>query len=279
VVLPTVADPMVSVIVLAYRKHELLRDTLRSLARLDASVPFETVVLLNEATPEIVDLLDRGVRGARVEVSEVNLGFAGGCNRAATIARGEHLVFLNDDVEVQPGWLDALVTAFDTVPDTGVVGSRVLFPDGVLQEAGCVVWSDGVTEQVGRGLPPDTPAYAERRRVDYVSACSMLVSRETWDAVGGFDESYFPGYYEDVDFCFAAAAKGWSILYEPASLLVHAESATLELDAKMVLVERHRAQFRERWADRLARMEERSDDPDALARAVARANAVSAPRS
>lgn len=246
---PMHPQPRASVIVLSQRDPAMLARCLRALV---ASVPpdlaYEVVLLLNAASPDVFGYVRRGVRGATLIVSDVNLGFGGGCNRAARDARGEYLVFLNDDTEVRPRWLEVLVRTADEHPRAGAVGSRLLFPDGSVQEAGSVLFSDGTTAPVGRGLPPDSSAYGFLRRVDYCSAGSLLVRAETFDRVGGFDPRYFPAYYEDADLCLAIRAEGEEVLYDGRSQVLHLESASTRTHFKHFLFARNLTQFRQKWA-------------------------------
>src|SRR5688572_20916906 len=185
--LPSAPAPRASVLILAWRNAGALSRCLESLHRHLPSASTEVVILLNGASPDVVDYLNRCVFGARIVSSDTNLGFAGGCNRAAAFALGEYVVLLNDDTEIEPGWLEALVETADAHPKAGAVGSRVLFPNGSLQEAGCVIWNDGSTMPIGRNSAPGSNAFTYRRRVDYCSACSLLIRRSVWDALGGMD--------------------------------------------------------------------------------------------
>lgn len=152
--------------------------------------------------------------------------FGGGCNRGAAESSGEFLLFLNDDIEVLPGWLEALVETADRHPDAGAVGSLILFPDSTMQEAGAIVWRDGSTLCINRGGQVEVNPYNFLRPVDYCSACSLLVRRQPWAALGGFDARYFPAYYEGVDLCFGLARAGFRILFQPRSRAVHRETAS-----------------------------------------------------
>ena len=272
ITLPTSDAPRVSVIVLSMHSPWLLAECLASVAAHGGTaVPYEVIVVCNGATPDLVLFAQRRLRGARVVVSDVNLGFGGGNNYAASLARGELLLLLNDDVVVEPGWLDALVAAMDEHPEVAAVGSRILFPDGSLQEAGSILWNDGSTAPIGRGLPADTQAYLYRRHVDYVSACSLLVRRLAFDEAGGFDPRYHPAYYEDVDFCLALRAAGRRVLYEPASQIRHHESLSTENRFKQFLFKRNGAQFREKWAEEIAAQEPADPtSPAAVERALHR---------
>jgi len=178
------------------------------------AVPFETVLVLNGSPEPVVRFAREQVSGATVVASVYNRGVAGGYNLARESARGELLVLLHEDVEVWPGWLEALVAAADETPAAGAVGGRTLNSDGTLQGAGAVIHEDGTTE-----LLMDDPA--ERRTVDYCSSNSLLVRAATWDAVGGLDERFYPAYHIDVDLGLKIRRLGQLVLYEPRSQVTH----------------------------------------------------------
>jgi GT2 family glycosyltransferase len=244
-----VADaPAVSVIALATHNVTLLERCLRSVREVAShNIRNEVIVVANGTAPAAL-----GDISARQDIvlieSPVNLGFGGGCNLAARLARGERLVFLNDDVVVTPGWLEGLNRVMEEDERTAVVGSKVLLRDGGLQEAGCVLWSDGSTSGVGRGDDPSKPAYLERREVDYVSFCSAMVRRSAWEAAGGFDDRYFPAYYEDVDLCLTMQVGGWRVMYEPTSVVHHAEGASASREFRDFASRRNQRQFVAKWA-------------------------------
>lgn len=238
-------------------------------ARPEAS---EVVVVANGAPEPVVDRL-RGRRDVVVVESAVNLGFAGGCNLAATVATGELLVFLNDDSVVEPGCLAALVAAVRGDPGLAAVGPRVLSPDGTVQEAGSVLWRDGSTAHVAVGSPDRPDVAGEARDVDAISANGLLVTRSAFEAVGGFDEDFYPAYYEDVDLCLALAERGYRIGYEPRARLVHAGSASSTEPFRRFLLERNRDLLCARWGAALERFppRPRPDRGRSLDRAVTQA--------
>lgn len=245
-------DPAVSLIILVTKDTTRLR---RCLASVDAHRPAaplsEILVVANGTDPEEIRWL--ATRDDVVLlIASVNLGFGGGCNWAARVAAGRRLLFMNDDAVATAGWLDELYRAMDDDESVGVAGSRVLLTNGTLQEVGGVVWRDGTTSGVGRGMDPDAPEYAVRRDVDYVSFCSTMVSRETWNAVGGFDQRYFPAYYEDTDFCLTARSLGWRVICEPKSVVVHDERGSTGMSFKRFLTRRNRLLFADKWHAALA---------------------------
>ncbi|HWT04437.1 MAG TPA: glycosyltransferase [Xanthomonadales bacterium] len=267
------ASPRASVIVLVYSSAAYVEAALRSvLETTDPRFPYEVIVVLNGARRDVAAKARRSALGARVIESEANLGFGGGCNLGAANARAPYLVFLNDDVTVRTGWLEELVATADARPDAGAVGSRILNADGTVQEAGSVIFADGSTMPVGRGLPAATPRYRALRKVDYCSACSLLVRRGAFEAVGGFDLRYFPAYYEDVDLALKLREAGWSIVYQPASELVHVESTSTTSDFKSYLFRRNGRTFRRMWSPALAAFESGGPhDAASVARAITRA--------
>ena len=251
--LPAPPAPRASILILAWKNVGPLAHCLDSLQKFLPSDIAEVVILLNGARTEVIEYVKRHVVGAKVVDSAVNLGFAGGCNFAATAAAGEYLVLLNDDTEIRSGWLQALIETADTHPTAGAVGSRVLFPDGSLQEAGCIIWNDGSTMPIGRNSPPESTAFKYRRRVDYCSGCSLLIRRSVWDRLGGLDEGYFPAYYEDTDFSLAVRIEGGDVIYEPRSEVVHIESASSDDQFKEVLFAQSRRRFEHKWRSELTR--------------------------
>jgi GT2 family glycosyltransferase/glycosyltransferase involved in cell wall biosynthesis len=270
--------PRATVVILVQRNAPQAIAAVKSLHRAsERGLAFETILLLNGADEATATQIRRGCRGIRIEKSVANLGFGGGCNWVASQSQAEYLVFLNDDVLVDAGWLDALVDAADSDPEIGAVGSRVRYPDGTLQEAGSIIWRDGYTMPVGRGLPASGPAWRFRRDVDYCSASALLVRRSEFEAVGGFDEAYYPAYYEDVDLCLAIAQRGKRIVFEPRAELVHFESQSSTGFFKAFLFRRNHRRLTQKWRSVLETRFGQGDlnDPVAVKRAIARAQGAS----
>ena len=226
-----------------------LRPCLRALAEV-SSLPFEVIVVANGTSENsLSDLPDP--ESLVLVRSPVNLGYGGGCNWGARVARGRYIVVLNDDTVAEPGWLEALVAVAESDGRIGAVGSRLLNVDGSLQEAGSVLWNDAGTYQVGHGLPPGSSAYARVRDVDYCSGCGLLVTRAAWDAVGGFDEGFFPAYFEDVDLCLTLRAHGYRVVYAPRARLIHLGGASTAVDDRMVAGVRNGRRFSAKWREEL----------------------------
>jgi O-antigen biosynthesis protein len=245
--------PRVSIIIPTIGSPLLLR-CLESLRRnIGPALAHEIVVVLNgPAAEEFAGPAEIASPLARLVRSAANLGFGGGCNLGAEGSTADFLVFLNDDIEIRRGWLEALIETADGSPDVGAVGSLILFPDGTIQEAGSIAWRDGSTQCIGRGVSIDANPWDFVRSVHYCSACSLLVRREIWTALGGFDPAYFPAYYEDVDLCFGVARAGFRTVLQPRSQAIHRENASSSTPRRDYLVLRNRETFRRKWASELA---------------------------
>jgi GT2 family glycosyltransferase len=266
--LPTSSSPRVSVIIPAAAEPELLRSCLRSLAANGPrAIPFETIVVLNAdtAVPEAA-----GVHGVR---PAVNLGLAGAGNRGRSLARGEYLVLLHDDAEVEPGWLEALVETAERHPEAGAVGGKVLFPDGRLQNAGMILWRDATTSPCWLGEAPPATAFDRLRAVDYCGTSSLLVRAATWDAAGGLDERFYPAYYVDVSLAMAIRQLGQAVLYDPRSRIRHHQGASGSRAFRVFVTQRNRRLFLETWGAALQEHEPRESSQEAIERAMARAAA------
>jgi len=223
--LPTHETPLVSVIIPSYGKAWLTLQCLRSIADNPPSTSFEVIVVDDASGDPDIELL-RLVKGLRLEINTSNLGFLRSCNRAAEEARGDYLFLLNNDTLVCTDWLEPLLAVFQAFPDAGLAGSKLLFPDGSLQEAGGIVWNDGSAWNYGRSDDPAKPEYNYVRQADYISGCAILVPRPLWRELHGFDEHFVPGYCEDTDLAFRIRAAGKTVYYCPFSVVVHLEGAS-----------------------------------------------------
>jgi len=212
------------------------------------------IIVVDDASPDGSAQALRNIPGLQLIQNPRNLGFVGSCNAGAQAAHGEYLVFLNNDTQVTAGWLDGLLTCFAEEPDCGMAGSRLVYPDGRLQEAGGWVFSDGSAWNVGRFDARNASAYRYRRRTDYLSGAAVMIRRELFSTIGGFDERYAPAYYEDTDLAFAVRDTGLAVIYEPDSVVVHCEgiSAGTDLASGMKQYQAiNRAKFVAKWQQAL----------------------------
>lgn len=252
-VLATADTPRASIVIPIHGAFTHTLACLRALAAHPPCTPFE-VVVVDDASPD--DSLEklRAIGGLRVHARPINGGFIAACNDGAAQARGEFLIFLNNDTVPQPGWLDALLATFDDMADVGLVGARLVYPDGRLQEAGGVVFADGSGWNYGRHDDPDGCRYGYLRDADYLSGAAIAIPRTLFRQLGGFDVRYAPAYYEDTDLAFAVRAAGLRTLYQPAATVIHDEGTTSGTDTasgpKAAQV-RNQQVFADKWRDAL----------------------------
>lgn len=247
-------DPEISIVVPVYNQLRHTLACLESLKTWPSARSFEVLVGDDGSTDGTAGCLGT-LPGLTVVRGEINLGFLGNCNRTALRARGRLIVFLNNDTVVLPGWLDALAGTFDEVPEAGLVGARLVYPDGRLQEAGGIVWGDAGGWNFGRLGDPCHPAYSYLRDADYCSGAAIMLPTALWRELGGFDALYSPAYYEDTDLAFRVRAAGRRVLYQPEAGVIHCEGASHGLSEESG-GKKHQAanrpKFLERWRDVLA---------------------------
>ncbi len=260
--LPLASDPVVSIVIPSYGQIQFTLRCLAAIARHAPSIPIE-VIVVDDAWdhPDAAQL--RQVRGIRLIRNAVNLGFLHSCNKAAELATGQYLLFLNNDTEVLGAWLEPMVALFSQRPDTGAVGAKLLYPDGRLQEAGGIIWQDASGWNFGRLEDPAKPAYNYVREVDYCSGAALMVRRTTFAAIGGFDPIYAPAYFEDSDLCFRLRRIGLKTLYQPLAQVIHHEGISHGRDTDVGIKSyqvTNRRTFVTRWADQLAQEQFRNGD-------------------
>ncbi len=219
---PVVDKPIISIIIPCHNKFEYTYRCLKSIHENTDLDIIEIIIADDNSTDETVNI-GKYVNGVKVIRNIPALGFLKNCNEASRIAKGEYLLFLNNDTEVRKDWLKHLVDTMQTYPDAGIVGPKLIFPDGTLQEAGGIIWKDASGWNFGRGDDPEKPEYNYVKEVDYISGACILVRRKLWEEVGGFDLRYAPAYAEDSDLAFTARKLGYKVIYQPKSVVVHYE--------------------------------------------------------
>lgn len=184
------------------------------------------VIVADDGSSDETQAYFRDVPGITYVRNPSNMGFLRSCNNATKQAQAPYLFFLNNDTAVVPGALDVLLDTAHALPDAGIVGSKLIYPDGTLQEAGGFIWRDGTGANLGRNSDPEEPAYNLRRDTDYISGAAILVPTALWQDVGGFDELFTPAYCEDSDLAMRLRNLGWRVVYQPGSVVVHFEGVS-----------------------------------------------------
>lgn len=223
--------PRATIVTPLFNKVEYTQACMSAVSANTGIDDYQVVIVDNGSTDGTGDFLDLLEGDVDIVRNRTNRGFAIGSNQGASLAKSDVLVFLNNDTEPFPGWLEALLRVLDERPEVAVVGSRLLFPDGLIQHAGVATLESRLDRHTLGGIhayyrrPADDPQVLAPRDWQAVTGACMAVRREVFESVGGFDEAYWNGN-EDVDLCFAIGAKGHRIAYEPSSVLVHHESVS-----------------------------------------------------
>jgi GT2 family glycosyltransferase len=246
--------PAVTVIIPTRNRLSFLRPCIEGLRK--TAYPNLDVIVIDNASdePDTLDYLALLKRdGVRVLEMGGAFNFSALNNAAVKRAKGELLCFLNNDVEIiDPDWLSLLVRQAARA-DIGAVGGRLLYPDGALQHAGVVTGVGGGAAHAHRNLRHDDPGYFLRdrlpQRVSAVTAACLVVSKDKFLGVGGFNEVDFPIAFNDVDLCLKLNALGWQTFYEPRAVLIHHESKSRGSDSAK--------ENRERFAGELAALKRR----------------------
>lgn len=249
ITLPSPKNPDVSIIIPAFNKVEMSANCLKSLAdKLDDRVSFQTILVDNASSDETAKL--KKIPGLTYVHNKENLAFVGGCNSGIPVATGKYLIFLNNDAEVTPEWLYELYQTITTDPSIGIVGSKIIYPNGVLQEAGGIIFNDGTGLNYGKYDQADSYQYNYVRDVDYCSGASIIISTKLMKKFGGFDKLYHPAYYEDTDLSFKVRKEGLRAVYQPKSVIYHIEGGTAGTNLNTgfkKFQEINRVKFLKRW--------------------------------
>lgn len=220
--LPKFDKPVVSIIVPAYNKFELTYHCIASIALSYNKTPYEVILADDCSTDETAEA-EEIIGNLVVSRNEENLRFLRSCNAATNLAKGDFIIFLNNDTETTSYWIDELIALHRQNPQVGLTGSKLLNLDGSMQEAGGIVWENGQPWNVGRNVNPLQPEFNYVREVDYVSGAAMCIPTAIWEEVGKFSEELVPCYYEDTDLAFKVRDAGYKTLYSPHSTVIHFE--------------------------------------------------------
>ena len=249
---PYAENPKVSIIIPVYNQIHYTYACLVSILENTESFDYE-IIIADDVSTDATKEIDKFVSGLVIARNESNQGFLKNCNNAAKKARGEYIFFLNNDTTVQKDWLPPLIRLLESDESIGMVGSKLIYPDGRLQEAGGIIWSDGSGWNYGRCDDPNKPEYNYVRDVDYISGAAIMLSRKLWEDIGGFDERYAPAYCEDSDLAFEVRKRGLRVVYQPLSVVTHFEGVSNGTDVNGTGLKRYQVEnnkkLQEKWSE------------------------------
>lgn len=254
----------ISIIIPCYEQLEYTIHCLQSLSENPSRVNCE-IIVINDASPQDDYTLLNTIPGLQLIHNKINLGYLESCNKAATTAKGSFLYLLNNDTYITPGSIDHLFDTFSRQPNAGLVGSKLMYPSGILQEAGGIVWRDGTAWNYGRYKIGHEPRYNYLRSVDYCSAASVMIPRDLFISLGGFDTIYKPAYYEDTDLAMKVRQSGREVLYQPKSEVIHFEGISHGTDTNQGFKKHqliNQDTFRTRWKEKLSNHRPNGIEPE-----------------
>jgi O-antigen biosynthesis protein len=225
-------QPLVSIIIPTKDHSHILETCLTSLQKYSHGNPPTELIIIDNGSTELDALAQLEQLRARKNVTVLSMpgqfNYSALNNYAATFANGKVLAFLNNDVEVLcPGWLSPLV-ANAIRPSIGAVGPKLLFDDGTVQHGGVILGIGGVAGHAHKYFDADEPGYQNRlqlsQNVSAVTGAVMVLERELFTKIGGFDEQFLAVNYNDIDLCLRLLSEGYRNLYCPISVLIHHES-------------------------------------------------------
>jgi|GEM_PF-585303 len=228
---PMVHEPLVSIVIPVYNQFDFTYKCLKSILENTDTVTYEIIIADDVSNDETINLASYA-KNITIVRNKKNLGFLLNCNHAAKCAKGQYIHFLNNDTQVQKEWLSSLVVLMQSNEKIGMVGSKLVYPDGRLQEAGGIIWKDASGWNYGRLDDPMKPEYNYVKEVDYISGASIMIKKSLWDEIGGFDKRYVPAYYEDADLAFEVRKRNYQVVYEPKSVVVHFEGISNGTDTQ-----------------------------------------------
>lgn len=248
----TQSPPVVSIVIPVYNQIHYTYACLLSILENTKDVSYEVIIADDVSTDATKDL-GNYTENLVISRNQTNQGFLRNCNQAASKARGRYLMFLNNDTKVTPGWLSSLVNLMESDPSIGMAGSKLVYPDGRLQEAGGIIWSDGSGWNYGRLDDPDKAEYNYVKDVDYISGAAILLPVKLWNQIGGFDDRFAPAYCEDSDLAFEVRKAGYRVVYQPLSKVIHFEGVSNGTDVNGSGLKRYQVEnarkLKEKWAD------------------------------
>lgn len=247
-------EPLVSIVIPVYNQIDYTYLCLASILTHTTDVSYE-IIIGDDVSADATMELSKFTENVVIHRNESNQGFLLNCNQAALAARGKYLMFLNNDTQVTDGWLKSLVDLMESDISIGMTGSKLVYPDGRLQEAGGIIWSDGSGWNYGRLDDPDKPEYNYVKDVDYMSGAAILLPRALWKEIGGFDERFAPAYCEDSDLAFQVRKAGYRVVYQPLSKVVHFEGISNGTDVNGSGLKRYQEEnslkLKEKWEKEL----------------------------
>jgi len=259
--IPLFYKPLVSIIIPVHNNFRYTYNCISSILKAKPIVPYE-IIIGNDMSIENAKKIEQYIKNIIVHNNNNKNNYLMSCNEVAKFSRGKYILFLNNDTKVHKEWLIFLLKLIESDKKIGMVGSKLVFPNGKLQEAGGIIWNNGECLKFGSGYNLDLPEYNYVKEVDYISGSSILIRKSIWDKIGGFDKRYIPGYYGEIDFAFELRRNGYKVIYQPKSVVEYDEGISkrnsLSSDIKKYQII-NKKKFVEKWKNDLKYQKEQGN--------------------
>lgn len=240
-----VKNPKVSIIIPVYNQYSFTMKCLRSIKENTKSENYE-IILTDDCSTDETRNIENCVENITVIHNSPNKGFLKNCNYAVERAKGEYIYLLNNDTQLLPLAIDKLVEILDSDETIGAAGSKLIYPDGKLQGAGSNISKNACIISIGHLENPLDEKYNEIKEVDYCCGASLMIRKELWQMLGGFDEYFAPAYFEETDLCMRIKKQGYKVIYQPLSEVVHYTSQTYS-EKGFELFKINQKKFKKKW--------------------------------
>lgn len=258
---PVFDEPLISIIIPVYNNFQYTYNCISSILNIDPVLPFE-IIIADDLSTDKTKIIEKYIQNVITIHNDKKYNFLINCNRASKIAKGKYILFLNNDTKVNKEWLYSLFNLIESDDKIGMVGSKLIYPNGMLQEAGGIVFSNGECTNFGKGNLADLPEFNYVKEVDYISGASIIIRKSIWDNIGGFDERFSPAYYEDTDLAFEIRKNGYKVMYQPRSVVIHFEGISNGKSIKSGIKQYqtiNKYKFIQKWKRELVNQEKKSN--------------------
>ncbi len=231
---PVIKNPKISIIIPVYNKVSYTFNCLLSLINCihnNETLPSLEIIVVNDCSTDTTGLFLNQTKNIIVINNKINLGFLENCNLGAKHAQGEYILLLNNDIQVNEDFLSPLLNVFSQFSEVGAVGGKLIYPSGLLQEAGGYIFKNSFAANYGRNSNPNWWQFNHIKEVDYCSGALLMVKKHDWQLLNGLDKVFAPCYYEDTDICTSIKyGLNKKVYYTPLSSIYHFEGVTSGVD-------------------------------------------------
>ncbi len=252
-IVPLFNKPLVSVIIPVHNNFIYTYNCIHSILKINPIIPYE-IILADDMSTDQTKQIEKIIKNIIVIHNDKIYNFLISCNKASKFAKGKYLLFLNNDTKVYTEWLSSLVKIIESDEKIGMVGSKFIYPNGILKEAGGIVWNNGDTISFGNLNKSDMPEYNYVKEVDFISGGSFIIRKTVWNKIGGFDEKFNPSYFENIDLAFELRKIGYKVIYQPKSIVIHYGEISIRKDIKSGINEYkliNKEKFIDKWKNEL----------------------------